>query len=164
MTRLTLFLALGIFCLPFFLDIGFSTVDRLIQRDRADSLQFSPPPDSLVNYCTLVRAAFFYGQKSVTVTGPLAESDVKYFNDLWRQVFDIAYYQTGITNTEFTGIGRFRDGDKDPFPPSVLYHPDNPDCYQLFHVAVEVGKINSGAFNKCPEMHRTIDNKDQCAL
>jgi len=58
--------------------------------------------DTTVNYCTLVRSAFFYGEKSTENTPSLSENDVKYFNDNWKQVFNIEFYQTGITSTEFS--------------------------------------------------------------
>ncbi len=116
----------------------------------ASSQPLASPPDSLVNYCTLVRAAYFYGQKAAAGKVAIAAADVDYFNSLWRQVFDIPYYQQGITSSEFTGMARFREGNHDPFPPSALYHRDNPDGYLLFHVAKEVGKIKSTAFASCP--------------
>ncbi len=115
---------------------------------------YNPPHssqvDTMVNYCTLIRAAFFYGQKSTENTPSLSENDVKYFNDNWKQVFNIEFYQTGITNREFSSVQRFKEGNRIPFPPSALYHKENPDSYLLFHLAKEVGKIKSKAYEQCP--------------
>ncbi|MGB4846511.1 MAG: hypothetical protein WBP41_01265, partial [Saprospiraceae bacterium] len=121
------------------------------------------PPDTLVNYCTLIRAAYFYGQKSTEST-PLSENDVKYFNDNWKQVFDIPFYQTGITTNEFSSTQRFKEGNRIPFPPSVLYNDKNPDTYLLFHLAKEVGKIKSKAYEQCPTCITESINKINALL
>ncbi|HLF62164.1 MAG TPA: hypothetical protein VI603_00320 [Saprospiraceae bacterium] len=106
--------------------------------------------DSLVNYCKLVRAGFFYGQKFADKKLGLSSQDVEFFNDLWKEVFNIPVYQTGITANEFVLGARFGEGNQAPFPPSSLYHQESPDTYLLFHIAKEVGMINSTTFAKCP--------------
>ena len=88
--------------------------------------------DTFVNYCRLVRAAFFYGQKS-TEKKVLSPADLEFFNDNWRSVFDVPYYQAGISADEFVLTEpKLREGNHAPFPPSVRYHKDNADTYLLF--------------------------------
>ncbi len=106
--------------------------------------------DTLVNYCKLVRAGYFYGQKFADKKLGLSAQDMEFFNDLWKQVFNIPYYQTGITNQEFIVGARFGEGNRVPFPPATMYHQENPDAYLLFHIAKEVGMIHSQYFAKCP--------------
>jgi len=118
-----------------------------------------PPIDTLVNYCALIRAAFFYGDKSTFKNALLVDKDVQYFNETWKQVCNIESYQTGITNTEFYSDLRFKEGNKAPFPPSVLYNRYNPDTYLLFHLAKEIGKIGSKAYEQCHDCVAESINK-----
>lgn len=107
--------------------------------------------DTLVNYCKVVRAGYFYGQKSTENKSAIDKADVEYFNAIWRESFDVPYYQSGITADEFTTVNKFREGNHNPFPPSARYHERNPDTYILFHIAKEVGKIKSPAYDQCPK-------------
>ncbi len=111
----------------------------------------SPPVDTLVNYCALLRAAFFYGDKSTYKNALLVDNDVKYFNELWSQVFNVDAYRVGITYTEFYSVHRFAEGNKLPFPPSGNYNSNNPDPYLVFHIAKEIGKISSKPYEQCHE-------------
>ena len=74
--------------------------------------------DTTVNYCKLVRAGYFYGQKFADKRAGLTQDDVEYFNNLWDEVFNIPSYQTGITINEFVIGARFGEGNLAPFPPS----------------------------------------------
>ncbi len=114
--------------------------------------------DTLVNYCKLVRAAYKYGLLSTENKPSLTDLQVKEFNDIWIGVFDVEFYQTGITNKEFTNP-RFREGNIAVFPPSKLYNPKNPDTYSLFHIGKEIGKINSQAYQNCPTCIKTSIDK-----
>ncbi|MBK8701208.1 MAG: hypothetical protein IPN29_17390 [Saprospiraceae bacterium] len=113
------------------------------------NVQFAPE-DTTVNYCRLIRAAYFYGQKMSEKKAQLPAQDVSTFNEIWKEVFNVPLYQSGITADEFKGDGRFAEGKHGSFPPSVLYHKDNPDTYTLFHIAKEIGQIKSAAFATCP--------------
>ncbi len=114
--------------------------------------------DTMVNYCKLVRAAYKYGLLEAQNKRVLTDADVKEFNDLWKEVFDVAYYQSGITNQEFTNP-YFKEGNYAVFPPSVLYNPKNPDTYSLFHIGKEIGKINSPEFQNCPSCTKASIDK-----
>jgi hypothetical protein len=114
--------------------------------------------DTMVNYCKLVRAAVKYGELSTLNKTQLSDLEVKEFNDLWKDVFDVEFYQTGISNQEFTNP-RFREGNYDIFPSSKLYNPRNPDTYSLFHIGKEIGKINSKAYQNCPSCAKASIDK-----
>lgn len=106
--------------------------------------------DTLVNYCRLIRAAFFYGQKFADKKLGLTAEDVDYFNHLWSGVFSDSLFQTGITTMEFIMGARFGEGNQVPFPSSVRYYQENPDTYLLFHLVKEIGMIHSKTFETCP--------------
>jgi hypothetical protein len=110
----------------------------------------SVSPDTFVNYCKLIQAAFFYGQKFADKKLGLADADVAWFNSQWGQVFDHAFYQTGITNREFILGARFGEGTHTPFPPSTNYLRKYPDTYYFFHLVKEIGMLHSEYFSKCP--------------
>ena len=122
-----------------------------------NSVEFNAT-DTMVNYCKLVRAAIKYGELSTQNKTLLTDLEVKEFNDIWKDVFDVAFYQTGITNQEFSNP-RFREGNFAVFPSSKLYNPRNPDTYTLFHVGKEIGKINSKAYENCPACIKTSIDK-----
>ena len=121
----------------------------------SNALKAAPVPvgsnatDTMVNYCKLVRAAYKYGQLSTENKPVLTDLEVKEFNDTWKDVFDVEFYQAGITTQEFKNP-RFGEGNFAVFPPSKLYNPRNPDTYSLFHIGKEIGKINSRAYQNCP--------------
>ena len=121
----------------------------------SSALKAAPVPvgsnatDTMVNYCKLVRAAYKYGQLSTENKPVLTDLEVKEFNDTWKDVFDVEFYQAGITTQEFKNP-RFGEGNFAVFPPSKLYNPRNPDTYSLFHIGKEIGKINSQAYQNCP--------------
>ena len=114
--------------------------------------------DTMVNYCKLVRAAYKYGQLSTENKPLLTDLEVKEFNDTWKDVFDVEFYRTGITNQEFSNP-RFTEGNFAVFPSSKLYNPRNPDTYSLFHIGKEIGKINSKAYQDCPACIKTSIDK-----
>jgi hypothetical protein len=110
----------------------------------------SVAPDTFVNYCKLIQAAFFYGRKFADKKLGLTDEDVAWFNAQWVDVFDLAFYQTGITNREFILGARFGEGTHTPFPPSNNYLTKYPDTYYLFHLVKEIGMLHSQYFSRCP--------------
>lgn len=54
--------------------------------------------DTMVNYCKLIRAAHKYGQLSTENKPVLTDLEVKEFNDIWQDVFDVAFDQPPIAN------------------------------------------------------------------
>lgn len=122
---------------------------QLKQNIPDTAIVIQPLQDTLVNYCKLVRAAYFYGQKFADKKLGLSAQDVDHFNELWKGVFNIPSYQTGITNTEFIVGARFGEGNRTPFPPAQAYHKENHDPYLIFHIAKEMGMIHSQYFSRC---------------
>ena len=108
------------------------------------------PPDTMVNYCKLIQAAFFYGQKFADKKLGLTEDDVIWYNTLWESVFNLPFYQVGITTREFIMGARFGEGSHAPFPPSSQYSDKYPDTYFMFHLVKEMGMIHSQYFSRCP--------------
>jgi len=137
-----------------FLLVDFSE-DRLFQADANNAVKKGELTlksnyslaDTLVNYCQLIEAANNYGRLSVE--NELTFDDVNNFNNIWKGVFNIPEYQTGITINEFIGNNRFANDNLEPFPPSDLYHTNNPDTYLLFHLAKEIGKIQNPIHSSC---------------
>ena len=115
--------------------------------------------DTLVNYCKLVRSGYEYGKLMTDKKNSITSKDVDEFNNLWKDVFNISKYQAGISLSEFTSSARFKEGNQDAFPPSNLYHKDNPDTYILFHIAKEIGAIKSQAYTNCPQCVQTSLDK-----
>ncbi len=105
--------------------------------------------DPFLNYCKIVKAAYYYGDLSTHNKSSLSIDEVNFFNGLWKQAFSEPYFQSGIGTQEFNTAGIFREGNRIPFPSSAMYHQKNPDVYQLFHIVKEIGRIRSQAFGSC---------------
>jgi hypothetical protein len=117
---------------------------------RNSSEYTSSSGDTLVNYCLLIHAGYTYGQEYAHRKRTVSEGFVTRFNTQWKDGFNVQSYQQGISATEFTAGSRFSEGNEDAFPPSSLYPMQSPDTYMTFHLAKEIGMIQSPGFADCP--------------
>jgi hypothetical protein len=119
----------------------------------SSSSHFVQPPissDTVVNYCRLIHAGYHYGQEYAWRRRSVSVEFLAHFNDQWSDVFTLPAYQQGINTSEFAIGSRFSEGNHDAFPPSSLYPTENPDTYMTFHLAKEIGMVQSPGFEDCP--------------
>ncbi len=125
----------------------FPEIHQTLSVGVVDSIQAQ---DTLVNYCKLIQAAFFYGKRFGDKKQGLSTGDVEFFNRMWQDVFSDTTYRIQITQYEFVMGAKFGEGNHPSFPPSSLYHKSYPDTYYLFHMVKEIGMVHSTYFSKCP--------------
>ena len=108
-------------------------------------------PQTQVNYCRLVSGGIFYGYIESEYSGRLPQEVTNQFNGKWQSVYSDNTFQQGITRDELTDDKRFSYGNTLTFPDASNYHSDQPNGYQLFHLAREAGKIQSPSHAACVE-------------